>query len=115
MPKPSSLKSLHLTVDSFAVVCQPQARSVPTSKPLWFIQKYSRPMRKVVSRQQMLWSDARGHVALRLLYDVLECEHRLLSASGMEGDPLNKHRRCHECKPSAIASTSDRAGDRRAA
>jgi hypothetical protein len=115
MRKPASLKSLHLTVDSFAVACQPQAESVPASKPLWFIQKYSRPMRRVVSRQQKLWRDKRGHVVLRLLYDELECGHRLLSASGMEGDPLNKHRRCHDCQTITIAASSDRARDSRAA
>lgn len=115
MPKPSSLKTLQLTVSDFVVACQPQAGSVPTSKPLWFIQKYSRPMRRVVSRQEKLWRNARGHVVLKLLYDVLECKHRLLSASGMEGDPLNKHRRCHECKAKPSAASSDRAMDNTAA
>lgn len=115
MPKPPSRELLHLTVETLPVVCQPQSESVSTSKPLWFIQKYSRPMRRVVSRQQQTWRNPRGHLALVLLYDVLECGHRLLSASGMEGDPLNKHRRCHECAPKASTASSDGARHSRAA
>lgn len=51
----------------------------PQQRPKWFIDKYSRPMRKVIKH-------GKG-------FDVLSCGHKIASF-----DSTAKHRRCKECK-----------------
>ncbi len=66
-------------------------------RPQWYIDKYSRPLRKVVARTIEQVPDARSRKIMEMHWDVLECHHKLSSHAHSYGARPARHRRCDQC------------------
>lgn len=61
-------------------------------RPVWFQEKYSHPMRRVVAR----------HIKDGQPYDVLGCGHQLADYSAMCDHKPARHRRCKVCTNNGV-------------
>lgn len=84
-------------VIAHAVPLQPVASAQPATKPRWFIDKFSHPMRRVVRHEQRRCRERVPAGVLPVSYDVLSCGHEMESDAEFLGVPPAKHRRCREC------------------
>jgi hypothetical protein len=73
--------------------------STPLVRPRWFIEKYSRPARKVVGRTTERESSGRVRECFSINYDVLECGHKIEAQYGNNGTCKSRWRYCRACPP----------------
>ena len=75
----------------------PAAVSARTVRPVWFQEKYSRPLRKVTARVARRLACSGGGAASLVEYELLECGHSIECLPLAPGDKPAKRRRCKEC------------------
>lgn len=81
-------------------VCHQSTEAVSSAaRPLWFEQKYSRPVRRVIARVSETGDASAGAGGESILFDVLECGHKLLARHRLAGGTPARHRWCAECSP----------------
>lgn|SRR5262249_50855894 len=89
---------LHTSAAAAAHVCP--------VRPRWFIQKYSRPMRKVVARTSKTVAGRRRGDEYTEHFDVLSCGHLIADHSADHETAPAKHRRCEQCQSTASAGST---------
>jgi|SRR5215471_276388 len=73
------------------------AACASTARPRWFIEKYSRPLKRVVGRVSRRSSSAGADAGFLIVYDVLECGHQVECHTSITGERPARHRRCAQC------------------
>jgi hypothetical protein len=71
--------------------------ATPLVRPRWFVEKYSRPARKVMSQiaERVKVANHREYFSTR--FDVLACGHKIASHVREAGAPPQRWRYCKEC------------------
>lgn len=69
----------------------------PHPRPRWFVEKYSRPVRKVIDQRTERIGNAGAREYFSIHFDVLECGHSVESHLREHGQPPAQRRWCPEC------------------
>jgi len=83
------------------------AAAATSLRPRWFIEKYSRPMRKVVARTSKTVAGRRRGDEYTQQFDVLSCGHLIADHSADCGTAPAKHRRCEKCQTTTASQPTE--------